>query len=246
MAHAFVVDVEEEFPKYQFDGLLSLMDEERRKKILSFHFEVDRKRALLASALVLYLADRFHANGCKAAALRYNAYGKPYFSNDTLPFFNLSHSGRWVICVWSTREIGADVQEIKKIEQDIARRFFHPREYAFLVQRDEEEKQIQLFYQYWTLKESYIKYLGTGLSTPLDSFWFDIRDEEIKLHGDTVEEVNFFLYDLDMAHKMAVCTKDNTVDSVEQVSLREICARLYGAGGGVVIHEGGTGIGIGQ
>ncbi len=55
------------------------------------------------------LLDRLEEGNFPAPALRYGEKGKPYFRD--LPFyFNLSHSGEYVVCALSHREMGADIQ----------------------------------------------------------------------------------------------------------------------------------------
>lgn len=39
-----------------------------------------------------------------------NQQGKPYFRDLSKPFFNVSHSGQYIGCVFDTDEVGLDIQ----------------------------------------------------------------------------------------------------------------------------------------
>ena len=70
----------------------------------------------------------------------------------------------------------------------IAARFFSAPEVAWLHECAEGERQVR-FVELWTLKEAYVKAIGTGLSQPLNSFGFTI-DSNRQIHfepptGDT-------------------------------------------------------------
>ena len=95
-----------------------------------------------------------------------NAYGKPYLTNDPNVQFNISHSAGLVICAINDKVVGVDIELIKPANLNIARRFFCDEEYEFVVNTDS----VEAFYKIWTMKESYIKWDGRGLSIPLRSF----------------------------------------------------------------------------
>jgi len=93
-------------------------------------------------------------------------YRKPYFHACPEYFHNVSHSGDWWACAYGRVEMGLDLQ--RKENKDtarIAKRFFHPRETAWLQDRSPDQ-----FYRLWAYKESYLKYTGTGLLKGLDHF----------------------------------------------------------------------------
>lgn len=95
----------------------------------------------------------------------YGERSKPYFRN--LPyFFNLSHSGDYVVCGFSGGEIGADIQKHGgRCLEKLAERFFTREENAALKEAgDGKEK---LFYRLWTRKEAYGKLTGKGVSETL-------------------------------------------------------------------------------
>ena len=88
--------------------------------------------------------------------------------------FNLSHTPGLVACaVTAGREVGVDVEHIGRhlVHDNIPERFFSAREVADLRARPEAEQQA-VFFDYWTLKESYIKARGLGLALPLGQFSF--------------------------------------------------------------------------
>jgi 4'-phosphopantetheinyl transferase len=75
-------------------------------------------------------------------------------------------------------EIGVDVERIdRKVEHlDLAKRFFAPDESAVLAKAPTHHVP-ELFFELWTLKESYIKARGMGLSIPLDDFAFAVHSD---------------------------------------------------------------------
>jgi 4'-phosphopantetheinyl transferase len=88
--------------------------------------------------------------------------------------FNLSHTPGLVACAVTVgREVGVDVEQIGRrlVHDTIPERFFSAREVADLRARPEAEQR-PLFFDYWTLKESYIKARGLGLALPLGQFSF--------------------------------------------------------------------------
>lgn len=132
-------------------------------------------RALLRSRLALYTRTK-----PDAWIFDRNHYGRP-FVMEPRQFrtirFNLSHTHGLVACAFSAHEIGVDTEHTTR-ELDfmgLAASSFSALEAAHL--KDADSKSVRsIFYSYWTLKESYIKARGMGLSIPLDSFWFELNE----------------------------------------------------------------------
>lgn len=109
-------------------------------------------------------------------------HGKPYLKTHGIPaYFNISHSGDYIICAISNQEVGIDIEQRGKIRMEVARRFFHPQEVALLEGTSDEQKTRELFFNYWSVKESYLKYTGSGLSSPLSSFEVLFTDKGVVL-----------------------------------------------------------------
>ena len=142
-----------------------------------------------------------------------NKHGKPRLRTgitDIPLFFNLSHAGGVTACaVVLDHEIGIDVEDsTRKIDINIANRFFSKQECGVLGQTREAEK-IGVFFDFWTLKESYIKSKGRGLSIPLDKFSFTISREGTTIHfhegnNDVADDFSFFRFPLLDSFKAAI------------------------------------------
>ncbi len=89
----------------------------------------------------------------------YNKYSKSYILEHPQLYFNLSHSKTW----------GGDIERIRGINLKIAERFFSNEEYM-LINSKTGYNQFLCFYEYWTLKEAFVKAIGKGLVVSLDSF----------------------------------------------------------------------------
>jgi hypothetical protein len=90
--------------------------------------------------------------------------------------FNISHTDGLIACaVTIGREVGVDVETRRpSLLHDVAGRHFAPREVSDLRSLPELE-QDRVFFDYWTLKEAYIKARGFGLALPLGDFAFKLN-----------------------------------------------------------------------
>jgi 4'-phosphopantetheinyl transferase len=92
--------------------------------------------------------------------------------------FNLSHTHGLVACaVAREAEVGVDVECVGRVtdSRDIAERYFSAAEIAQLDACPEGQRAAQ-FIELWTLKEAYLKAIGSGLAHPLDTFGFSFDD----------------------------------------------------------------------
>lgn len=147
-----------------YDVLYYKASPERKSRADRYLRQEDRIRCVAADALLRLVP------GYDQSELLQTPAGKPYFKDSCIQF-NLSHSGRWVVIAWGSTPVGIDVEQIRMDQgkRQLAKRFFCPDEQQYVFEAPEEE-QGKRFFQIWTGKESYLKYQGTGINRPLNSF----------------------------------------------------------------------------
>ena len=95
--------------------------------------------------------------------------------------FNLSHTdGAAIVALTGAgRPVGVDVEDVQRNSRtvEIAERFFAPSEVLALRALPATQQRAR-FFDYWTLKEAYIKARGMGLALPLKGFAFDVEGGE--------------------------------------------------------------------
>lgn len=192
-----------------------------REKIGRLKFTNDRKRSLGGQLLVRYALIR--DKQFPKSQLLFDTYknGKPFCKNYPMVHFNVSHSGLWVICAVSDSPIGIDIEKISNADMQVAERFFTKYEYEYLQQQGKNKA--EAFYQLWTLKESYLKYTGDGLSVPLNSFGFVFEDEKIRFFGSQTGKICFLSQKVFDNYYLSVCTQKMHKELlIEQVTIEKI------------------------
>ena len=142
---------------------------QRQQRASRYLHQEDALRCIVADGLLRYVLRQ--TLGTDQVELAVTPAGKPYLPGHEDIHFNLSHSGRWVFLAWGDRPVGIDVETVSMNErkEQLARRFFSADEQAYLFTVRGQERALR-FFRIWTKKESYLKYLGTGIDRPLDSF----------------------------------------------------------------------------
>lgn len=110
------------------------------------------------------LDEALNDNGIYTYELTYNELGKPYLKGEKI-FFNISNKDNITVCAISNREIGIDIEK-KIYNLKVAKKVFNSKELSLLNQALDKERE---FSRIWTMKESYSKLKGIGLSYGLEN-----------------------------------------------------------------------------
>ena len=196
---------------------LGQLSDERKKKYNKFKNEKAARLSLLGGYL-LDTALLEYGLREKDMTYVYNAYGKPSFANRPDILFGISHSGtKAMVCMlredtgntdaapglfikhsfyfdFKAADIcalGCDIQQIPENTEryfKVSERFFHPEEKEYIASFDTDDQKEAAFTKIWTLKESYVKALGTGFSKSLDSFGTIPNDNDVILRNENMTE----------------------------------------------------------
>ena len=215
ITRAYIADTGALRNEETFNRLITYVSTERRTKIDRC---AKRKDKILSLAAGLLLETALSDAGVADRTIIVGDNGKPYLASGEI-FFNLSHSGDRVMCAVSDREVGCDVQQTGEINLKIADRFFSPDEKMFLDSITDENEKIDVFFRLWTLKESYIKMLGTGLKMPLKSFSVSFFDD-VPVFAEKKNKYRFKEYSTSDNYKYAVCTESSSI--ADKVTVVEI------------------------
>ncbi len=192
---------------------------ERREKADNLKLKKDKNLCIGASALIntflseknIFPKDIEYAKG---------ENGKPYFKNLPHIHFNISHSDNVVMAVFADSETGCDIEKIRRADIKLAERFFHENEYLEIAKKETEDEKNNTFFRLWTLKESYIKQSGKGLSVPLNSFCINLCENSAKLNGNS--EYRFYEFSDFDGFKAAVCTKSEDEITVKTIVIKTL------------------------
>lgn len=194
----------------------------RKEKVDRLKFEKDKHLSLAAWKLLEVACNDFGIS--KMPEWSFTEKGKPFFKENPSVHFNLSHSGDYVMGIVSDEcEVGCDIEVCKEANMDLAERFFSKEE-NMLLKETEKSEIAKCFYQLWTLKESFIKCTGQGLSLPLHSFSMQIDENPIRVRWDGDGDYSSFSFEKVPQYAMSCCLKKDTKEEpkITEINFQKI------------------------
>ena len=180
--HLWYVHQDALVDRHLLDAYVELLSHDERARWQRLRAAAARHAYLVAHALLRTTLSRYADVAPRRWAFVCNEHGRPEIvaSPGAPPLrFSLSHTTGLVACgVALGRAIGVDVEDTRRRGGTVALadRFFSPLEVAALRELPREARRAR-FFEYWTLKESYLKARGVGLSLPLDRFSFHVEPD---------------------------------------------------------------------
>lgn len=163
-------------------------------------------------------------------SFRKNSFGKASIVDIRDVHFNISHSGDWLICGISSQQIGVDLELKKTMDyRNIMEIFFSVQEQSYVLNTSNIQ---DAFFEIWTLKESYLKSLGVGLSKKLSDFSILKKKNNTYALSDSNHNntnISFANFNFHFEYKLAVCVAgENSLDKVdiEYVMLNDLMSTI--------------------
>ncbi|MBU5488602.1 4'-phosphopantetheinyl transferase superfamily protein [Clostridium sp. MSJ-8] len=206
MIKLLAANINQDIEDNKIEEFLKLISKEKLDKINRYRFREDYLRSLYGDILVRFEIIKQLGIANSDIKFTLNKYGKPYIEGYNNLFFNISHSEDWVICAISDEEVGVDIEKIEKAPVEVAEHYFHSREYKLIRSKASEEVD-EYFYKMWTLKESYIKWIGKGLSKQLDSFSIN-EDINNEFYIEENKELRLNQCKFDKDYIISLCSKE--------------------------------------
>lgn len=216
--HLWHVDPDQVLDGQTLAAYRRMMTADEHQRHARYKVEHARHQFLVTRGLVRSTLSAYGPLEPAAWRFECNEFGRPEvvnFPGRRRLRFNLSHSQGAIVCAlaWE-RELGVDVEYIDRRSggPQLARRFFAPREVDDLLALPSHEQR-RAFFDYWTLKEAYIKARGKGLAIPLDKFAFILRSGQpirIECHAQLTDDPatwQFVQFDLSPRHRVGLALR---------------------------------------
>ena len=155
----------EDFERYRMH-----MSAERRDRLDKLRFDEDKKRSLGGYMLAVRTLSEISGLAESDIVISEDGNGKPFCEHSDL-HFSISHSGDFAVCAVGDRPVGVDIEKIRKVNMQSARRFASEKELIYIFGHLPEKADfesnfpdtLERFFEVWTKKEAYGKMIGTGI-----------------------------------------------------------------------------------
>lgn len=214
MIKTYIIDVRQLESESAFDKALQAVSPYRRQKIALLKHKKDKNRSLGAA---LSLNAALKAYGLEERSMEYDLekQGKPVFRYYPEIHFSLSHSGDFAICSIGEMESGSDIEWVRSGKARLAERFFAEEELAWIRKAASAGEQEDRIFRIWTMKESFLKVTGFGMSLPLKDFAVIVEEKGTVSLRHNVNEKTYFMKEYtmpecsaeDTGYKISVCSE---------------------------------------
>lgn len=161
----------------EYNKHFSNMPKYRQEKIERIRYDSGKRLSLGAGILLERALDDAGVNGDDRSVIL-GKNGKPQLERISDVQFSISHSGSMAILAisYDGTMLGIDIEQMGDADrvEKIAGRLLSDREKEYLAGISDTELRREWLYSLWTVKESYVKALGTGLGTDFRTVESDI------------------------------------------------------------------------
>ena len=154
-----------------------------------YKFQKDRLSYIARHGLLRLILSRYLPTEAGSLDFSYGPHGKPYISKEQnilgIQFSLSSSSSIGLLGITRNNPIGIDIEHRNTdIDfQGISELYFSESEISHIRENDDLNKSNE-FYRIWTMKEAYLKAVGSGMSMGTDTFSVPLTPKDSSPHID--------------------------------------------------------------
>ena len=211
MIYTYYIDVAQFDDETLFREKLNALSPYRQQKIAILKHVKDKNRSLGAGIALDHALETY---GLKEKSVEYEfgEWGKPTLKYQPNIHFSLSHSGDYAICSIGDKPMGNDIELIKEDRLKVADRFFAKEELDWMYAAQDETEVTERMFRIWTMKESFLKATGKGISLPLNEFAVLADEEQSRIrvkHNFNAKFYHMKEYSEIAGYRVAVCCEES-------------------------------------
>ena len=172
MSHLIIKNIND-YQENFYNNTLSIIKKAKQQKINNLKNDHHRKESILGEYLLIKTLKRFYHLNYQNINISYNQNNKPYLSHHQI-YYSISHSHGLTAIYISSKKCGIDIQRIQKVDSSIIKSFATLKEQEYIS----EKNSLIRLYEIYTLKEAYIKMIGSNLFN-IKSIEFIIKNNQI-------------------------------------------------------------------
>jgi 4'-phosphopantetheinyl transferase len=192
----------------------------KRNRLAKLKKRQDYVNAIIGDICIKLMGSQYLDVKALDIELAEDAYKKPYIMDLPNFKFNISHSKNIVTCIFDQEDVGIDIEQISKLDPALAKFVLSESEYDSF--RNSLEP-VKYFYRLWTLKESYLKAIGSGLISDLREISFDLPSYESPNSNYVLGEYFFSQIEYQNNFLIATCTKNEYQIKTEKL----LCSTIF-------------------
>ncbi|MET3035907.1 4'-phosphopantetheinyl transferase superfamily protein [Chryseobacterium sp. NRRL B-14859] len=204
--HICCVHIDQTLDDTVLQEMMQYVTPEKRAKIQRFRKPIDAMRSLLGDLIIRFILCRHYGFHNHEIHYEHQEFGKPYLPEHPDVHFNISHSGDWVVGIVSTDLIGIDIEKITEVKENLTSLALTTEEHQQFQKLNETERNL-FFFELWTLKESYVKATGKGLSEGLNTLQISRDNGNIHIEKDGKPILAYFkMLKCIEEHQLSLCS----------------------------------------
>ena len=225
-----------------FDALRCLTRSESHR-LEEYFYQDDVKFSLIGQLFVRYLFSRIFDEKSSSCEIHRTSFNRPFIPSHPSLDFNLSHHYQLLTIAGTLdQRIGCDTmlyrtaRKAQNNYRNLTRKILTKDEEKDLFRTNSDENQrYRDFVRFWCLKESYVKWLGKGLTFPLSKLNFQISssfnqtiltDTRLEHLSDLRFDEQLISLENDEQQLITLClSKSNPIETFIQLTIDDLLDR---------------------